>query len=84
MTLKGGVQIRLRQMPCVAGLGKDAKIGKPQSLYQHFCLGTDAAPLGNAKHRMEKQHHGQGDDAAGCQCQIYGGFSHYRFDGFDR
>ncbi len=37
--LKGGVQIRLGQMTCVAGLGKQAKIGKPQLLNQllFFC-----------------------------------------------
>ena len=36
MVLEGGVQIRLGQMPGVAGLGKQAKIGKAQLLNQLF------------------------------------------------
>ena len=39
--LKSGVQIRLGQMPSIARLGKQAKIGKSQPLNQLFIVCPD-------------------------------------------
>jgi len=46
--LKGGVQIRLGQMACIARLGKQAKIGEAQLLNQLLFFCPDFVVIGSA------------------------------------
>ena len=48
VVLKGGEQIRLGQMPGVAGLGEQAKIGEAQTAYQLLFPCPDFSEMGRA------------------------------------
>ena len=62
-------------MPGVAGLGKQAQIGKAEFLNQLFFFCPSLVVISRTKQRMKEKHKGKGDNAADYEGQINGGFS---------
>ena len=74
--LKGGVQIRLGQMPGIARFGKQTQIGKAQLLNQLFFLCQGFLEILGLKIRMDPKQKSENGYTAGDAGQVDGGFSY--------
>jgi hypothetical protein len=77
--LKGGVQIRLGQMPGISRFGKEAQVGDLKHFYQLLFLFEGFLEILGVKMRMDQKQESKKYYTAGDEGQVDGGFSHLVF-----